>query len=165
MPYTSLSSIIHFGVVLVGFKNASSLNYIQTCFIFLPLKMSKAIISNITLYQEHGNIFIFPKSLFLVPGLFHLVFLFEEMQIKEKGSPGHLFPQPSAAAALAAGPASPRARCFPPFSPERRTPLSLTRTTWTRGSPRQRERQPHPPPFLLPLPLLFAVPWPRWRAS
>ena len=38
MPYTSLTSLISIGLDLVGFKNGSSLNLIQTCFIFLPLK-------------------------------------------------------------------------------------------------------------------------------
>src|SRR3954471_6516682 len=43
MYLVSLPSFISIGIVLVGLKNGSSLNLIQTWIIFLPLKIAKSI--------------------------------------------------------------------------------------------------------------------------
>ena len=74
MPYTPLSSIIHFGVVLVGFKKGSSLNLIQTWIIFLPLKIAKSIYSNPAQILDSRNILISLSTLSYITVVFGLYF-------------------------------------------------------------------------------------------
>ena len=69
-PETPCQIFTSFRIVLVGFKNASSLNFIQTCFIFLPLKLSVPIYLNRAYFQELGDIFVSAKYISYLPDLF-----------------------------------------------------------------------------------------------
>ena len=72
--------------VLVGLKNGASLNLIQTWFIFLPLKMAKAIYSNSAYLQELILILILASTFSMLSVLFCIFFLSEGIQKKREAA-------------------------------------------------------------------------------
>ena len=81
---TFLSSFGSFEDDLVRFKNDSSLKLIQTCFIFLPLKMAKAIYSNSAYLQELILILILASTFSMLSVLFCNYFLSEGIKEKKR---------------------------------------------------------------------------------
>ena len=123
--------------------------------------MPKPFLQLCALYQEHGDNFIFPKFLFLVPGLFHLVFMFEEMERKGKAHLGLSFTSRAAnsstpwASASQAGPASsPRQQAQRASQPAAFTPPGFSH-------PRARTPPLAPLHVAIPAPLVSAYLVPR----
>ena len=117
MPSNSLPNFSSFEDVLVGFKNGSSLNVIQTWIIFLPLKIAKSIYSNPAQIQDSTDILISLSTLSYITVVFGLCFSVWR-KLKERRSS-------SAVAARRSSPPTTYLFDFSPLSPSEAIPHVL----------------------------------------